>query len=370
MAEPVLQADFGLQAQDFHLQPRLQVGQEMAVLFGPSGAGKSLCMRALAGLIRPDAGSIRLAGRVLFDAQRGVMLPPQRRRIGYVPQSYALFPHMTVAENITYGLHGMSRDQRTARLRELLAVMRLEGLQHRRPDQLSGGQQQRVALARALARRPALLLMDEPFAALDESLREHLRQEVVALQRKLRIPVLLVTHDVSEAYRLADRLIVLAEGRVAQAGPRDEVFRRPANLSVARLMGMSNILHGKILQRQGSRLMVECMGLRLLVEGDGELCAGQSITLGVRPEEVMISRPGREPAPKARPNTLVGRVVEDRPLGQDHLVTFAVETPPGEVLTLQTRLPHPIALKLGLAPGAQRKLGIDPQSLHIIGRQQ
>jgi|Deesub1362A_J573_1020465.scaffolds.fasta_scaffold02338_4 molybdate transport system ATP-binding protein len=366
MAEPVLQAHFGLRAQDFSLRIRLELGQEMAVLFGPSGAGKSLCMRALAGLIRPQTGSIHLDGKALFDAQRGIMLPPQQRRIGYVPQNYALFPHMTVSENITYGLRGMKRAQRISRLEELLSIMRLEGLQDRRPSQLSGGQQQRVALARALARQPALLLMDEPFGALDESLREHLRQEILALQRQLRIPMLLVTHDVSEAYRLADRLIVLADGRVAQAGARDEVFRRPASLTVARLMGMSNILRGQVLRREGGRLVVQCQGLELLVEGDLPIAPGQRVTLGIRPEEVMISRK-QPPLPAGRPNTLVGRVLEDRPLGQDHLITFAVETPLGETLKLQARLPHPIALKLGLAQGGQRLLGIEPQSLHVIG---
>jgi len=174
----------------FDLDVELEVDTGLTVLFGPSGAGKTMTLRAVAGLLTPDAGHIAINGECLFDSAQGVNLPPQRRRVGYVMQDYALFPHLTVAENIAFGLTGHTAREKQLIVREMLEVMRLEGLGSRRPDRLSGGQQQRVALARALVIQPRVLLLDEPFAALDTPLRSRLRRDLVEVRQRFDLPIL------------------------------------------------------------------------------------------------------------------------------------------------------------------------------------
>jgi molybdate transport system ATP-binding protein len=197
----------------FELDVSWEIGAELAVLFGPSGTGKSLSLRMIAGLSRPDAGRVAAGENILLDTARAVCLPPQQRSIGYVFQDLALFPHMTVLENVLYGGHGLGREERAARAEGLVGRFGLAGLQRRLPGEISGGQRQRVAFARALLRRPSLLLLDEPFSALDWPLRIELGNLLRDLQREERIPVVLVTHDPTEARRLADTLIVCDRGR-------------------------------------------------------------------------------------------------------------------------------------------------------------
>ncbi len=211
---------------------------EFFALLGPSGCGKTTLMRLLAGFEAPDAG------RILLDGQDIAALPPHRRPVHMMFQSYALFPHLTVVQNIAFGLRrqGMARAQAAARVDEMLDLVRLEGLGGRRPDQLSGGQQQRVALARALAPRPRILLLDEPMAALDRKLREETQLELVALQRRLGLTFLIVTHDQDEAMVVADRLAVMRAGRIVQAGTPREVYERPASRYVAEFLGEANVL--------------------------------------------------------------------------------------------------------------------------------
>jgi ABC-type Fe3+/spermidine/putrescine transport system ATPase subunit len=217
----------------------LAIGEgQFFALLGPSGCGKTTLMRLLAGFEAPDAG------RILLDGQDIASLPPHRRPVHMMFQSYALFPHLSVARNIAFGLRhqGMARAEAAARVDEMLALVRLEGLGGRRPDQLSGGQQQRVALARALAPRPRILLLDEPLAALDRKLREETQLELVALQRRLGLTFLIVTHDQDEAMVVADRLAVMREGRIVQTGAPREVYERPASRYVAQFLGEANVL--------------------------------------------------------------------------------------------------------------------------------
>jgi len=215
----------------------LEIGAgEFFALLGGSGSGKSTLLRLIAGFERPDAGRIRLQGR---DITR---LPPPERAVAMMFQSYALFPHMNVRENIAYGLRRAGERDPRPRVAELVALLGLEGLEARRPQQLSGGQQQRVALARALARRPPLVLLDEPLAALDSGLRERTGLELRALQRRLGASFVMVTHDQAEALALADRVAVLDHGRIAQvAAPRD-LYERPATRAVARFLGAANVI--------------------------------------------------------------------------------------------------------------------------------
>jgi ABC-type sulfate/molybdate transport systems ATPase subunit len=231
----------------FTLNVAFSVTAGLTVLFGPSGAGKSLTLQALAGLCPLDEARIALGSIVLHDSAAGIWLPPQRRRIGYVPQSYALFPHLTVAQNIAFGLNQRGRAA-SQRIAELVSLMRLEGLERYHPAQLSGGQQQRVALARALATDPRLLLLDEPFSALDAAVREALRDELLDFHERVGVPIVLVTHDAQEARELADQIVVLQAGHVLQTGPRDTVFRAPRTRAVAALVGMRPCWPGAVVE--------------------------------------------------------------------------------------------------------------------------
>ena len=215
------------------------------VLYGESGSGKSVTLQAIAGLLRPDDGTIRIGERTVFDSAAGIDVPPHHRNLGYVVQQLALFPHLTAEENITYALTGATDADRRHRLDDLPALLSLEGLEHRLPRQLSGGQQQRLALARALARPVDALLLDEPFSALDESLRADLRAELLRIRSELTIPIVFVTHDLREAYLLADSVAVIDNGRVLQHGSKEDVFQRPASRRVAQLTGVRTSSAGR-----------------------------------------------------------------------------------------------------------------------------
>src|SRR3984893_2993309 len=206
-------------------------------LLGPSGSGKTMTLRAIAGLEKPDRGRIVLHGRVLFDSEREIDMPARERRIGLLFQNYALFPHLTVAENIAFGLRRVSRPERTRRVAEQLAATHLINLASRYPASLSGGEQQRVALARALPGEPAALLLDEPFSALDTHLRGALERQLRETLETYRGSTLFVSHNLEEAYRVCEELVVLAHGGVAARGPKEEIFRYPPTLEVARLTG-------------------------------------------------------------------------------------------------------------------------------------
>lgn len=217
----------------------IEAGTLVAVL-GPSGCGKTTLLRTIAGFERPDAGTISFDGRVVASAELNV--PPERRNVGIVPQEGALFPHLDVAGNIAFALRNRSRDERRLRVEELLDLVGLSGYEARRPHQLSGGQQQRVAIARALAPRPAVVLLDEPFTALDAALRTRLRVDVAEVLRRAEATAVLVTHDPSEALALADSVAVMRDGRIAQQGPSQEIYHRPLDLATALMLGDAVVL--------------------------------------------------------------------------------------------------------------------------------
>ena len=227
----------------FTLRAAFSAGNTPTALLGASGCGKSMTLRCIAGIVKPDKGRIVLDGRVLFDSEQHIDLPPQQRGAGLLFQNYALFPNMTVEQNILCGLKAeKDRAARQARCAELLRAMRLEPLAKRYPAQLSGGQQQRTALARILAGRPRILMLDEPFSALDSYLREEVEGEVGSLLANFAGTALLVTHNRDEAYRLCKEMIVLNEGQVLRAGKTKEVFADPQSVAAARLTGCKNIL--------------------------------------------------------------------------------------------------------------------------------
>lgn len=246
-AEAFLQMQIEKQNQDFALAVALTAGKDPLGLLGGSGSGKSMTLRCLAGLETPTQGRITLNGRVLFDSQKGINLPSRQRQIGVVFQNYALFPHMTVAENIAFGLHcgfqsaPLSKAELKQRVAEKIALVQLQGLENRYPHQLSGGQQQRVALARALAIEPEALLLDEPFSALDTHLRNQIEKQLVETLAAYQGVTLFVTHNLEEAYRVCDRLLVLSAGREIAYGPKAEIFERPGTSTVAQLTECKNI---------------------------------------------------------------------------------------------------------------------------------
>lgn len=227
----------------FTLHADFAAGNTAAAILGASGCGKSMTLRCIAGIVKPDSGRIVLDGRVLFDSEKGIDLPPQQRNVGLLFQNYALFPNMTVEQNILCALK-KEKDPaaRKAACGSVLRAMRLEELAHRLPSELSGGQQQRAALARILAGRPRILMLDEPFSALDSYLREEVEGEVGSLLSNFDGTALLVTHDRDEAYRLCREMIVMDSGEVLRAGTTKEVFADPRRLTAARLTGCKNIL--------------------------------------------------------------------------------------------------------------------------------
>ncbi len=268
---------------------------EVVALLGPSGCGKTTLLRVIAGFVR-QAG-----GRVLVDGAAIDHLPPNQRNIGIVFQNYALFPHMTVAENVAYGLaargqRGPAAAQRVARM---LEMVQLAAFRERLPRQLSGGQQQRVALARALAVEPSILLLDEPFAALDRNLRLDMQIEVKRLQRQLGLTTILVTHDQDEAMSVADRIAVMNRGKVEQFDTPVAIYDRPQTLFVNGFIGTTNLLPGRVAQvAHGSATIELAAGATLALPAPPEIVAGSPVLLSVRPEQLEL-RDG--PAPGCWP---------------------------------------------------------------------
>jgi molybdate transport system ATP-binding protein len=219
----------------FRLDAAFEAPGGITALFGPSGAGKSLTLRCVAGLVRPDAGRVAVGDRVLFDSAGGTDLPARERRTGYVFQQYALFPHLDVAGNVGFGMRG-GREERAERTEALLELVGLAGYARRRPGELSGGEQQRVALARALAPRPALMLLDEPFSAVDAGVRRRLRAELRRIHEATGVPMVLVTHSHAEMRGLSDWLVLCDAGRVLRAGATAEVLAEPGSARAAELL--------------------------------------------------------------------------------------------------------------------------------------
>jgi len=261
---------------------------ELFAILGASGCGKTTLLRMLAGFEQPTSGRILIDGVDMTDT------PPYERPVNLMFQSYALFPHMTVAENVAYGLkkERVPAPQIAERVAEMLALVKLEALGSRKPDKLSGGQQQRVALARALVKRPKLLLLDEPLAALDKKLREHTQFELANLQYQLGTTFVVVTHDQDEAMVLASRIAVMAEGRIVQVGTPGEVYEFPTSRHVASFVGNINLIDGRVTAADSGRVSLRCDALNadLTVLCGDAVGAGEAISVAVRPEKITISR--------------------------------------------------------------------------------
>ncbi|HKZ47008.1 MAG TPA: ABC transporter ATP-binding protein, partial [Thermodesulfobacteriota bacterium] len=266
--------------------------ENMAVLFGPSGAGKSLLLNMLSGIIRPDEGFVRIDDTEVFNSRAGIDIPIKDRRIGFVFQDYALFPHMTVFENIAYGISHLPKNKIKAKVEGLLLLMRLGEFQDRFPKELSGGQRQRTALARTIATEPRILLLDEPFSALDYQVREKLRADLLMIHQRYPITTLFVTHDLEEAFVMGEKIAIINNGRLEQFGAREDVFYKPKTKNVAKFLGARNMFSGKVISLNGITVTIENPDIgeikAFLHDEEPRLTIGEKVTFGIRPEEIMI----------------------------------------------------------------------------------
>ena len=332
----------------------LDVGRgEIVCLLGPSGCGKTTLLRIIAGLERPDAGQILLEGEEITP------VPSHKRDFGLMFQDYVLFPHMTAGENIAFGLkmHGWAREKIASRVTELLALVDLAGYEDRPVYELSGGQQQRVALARSLAPNPRLLMLDEPLGALDRTLRDQLLVELRSILKQLGQTAIYVTHDQMEAFAVADRVVLMREGRIEQVGTPEALYLRPASPFAARFLGMTNILAGTILS-MAPALIETPVGRLQAGELPAGLRSGDAVQLVIRPEGARLTR-----EPISGPNHLSLTLVHRSFRGAHTLVQLA--GPDGET-TLAFEIP---GLGCTARPGQQVHVSIGPEAIVALAIQ-
>ena len=342
---------FAVSLGDFRTELAFEVDAgRILVLFGPSGAGKTTALRTIAGLVRPNAGRIDIAGRTVYEGGNGaggraVWVEPHRRGVGYVTQQNHLFPHLTVSQNIAYGLRDRRGGPAQRRVAELLGRLRLDGLEERRVWQLSGGQQQRAALARALAPRPDLLLLDEPFAALDMELRRELGSELRATVWQFDVPVILVTHSREEALALGDEVQIIDGGVTVASGPPLTALEQPGRGRVARLVGVENLLEMRVTARLPQDGTMVCAAAERQLEtplADG--CAvGDPVTVGIRASDIILAT-GPLPESSAR-NTWAG------------VVSAVTLRPPGYEVTLDC---DGVPLRCHITGTSMEAMGIGP----------
>jgi len=347
---------------------------ELLALVGPSGSGKTSLLRAIAGLLRSPGlqGCVRVGGepgQVWFDSARGIHLAPQQRRVGLVFQQYALFPHLTAIENVAIAA---GSDWAGAEFDALFERMGLAGLQQRRPAQLSGGQQQRVALARALAREPQVLLLDEPFSAVDAPTRQTLYRELAALRQRIAIPMVLVTHDLQEARRLADRVVILDAGESLQIGPPARVFASPRNARVAELVGIQNHFQGRFFSGKKAGSLGQLVwhdqasktgeSVSLQVTDKGRLDDGAEVSWVIAGELLDVTAVASL-SPQAA-NIVACSVLEVLPLGEISLCTVAPQQLPHQRVALN--LSTALLRQLAVQAGSPLYLHIPPKAVHIM----
>ncbi|HRD77714.1 MAG TPA: ABC transporter ATP-binding protein [Hyphomicrobiaceae bacterium] len=338
---------------------------ELLALVGPSGSGKTTILRAISGLMTPASGRIVSGESVWLDTSLSLALSPQQRRVGLVFQDYGLWPHRDALGNVMLAMLDQPSGEREGRARALLDLVNLAGLERRMPAALSGGQQQRVALARALARDPAVLLLDEPFSAVDQMTRQRLQRELALIRHRLAIPIVLVTHDLDEAMMLADRIAVLQRGKTLQVGTPEEVRLRPASSTVARLLGQTNIFSGRLttsaLAPATGRL--DWGGIALEVAATGSVREGETVDWLIPRDHVVLHRRGR-PSLGERENPVVGTIRSLVILGEQASVEMTVEAVPGAVLNF--RLPTHAARRNGLERGAEITVSLLADGIHLM----
>ncbi len=338
---------------------------ELLALVGPSGSGKSTILRTIAGLYRPRHGRVTCNGARWLDTDAGIDLAPQARSVGLVFQHYALFPHLRAIENVAAALGHVARAQQTERARELLALVHLDGLEQRFPAELSGGQQQRVAVARALARDPAVLLLDEPFSAVDQVTRRKLQRELVQLRRRLKMPIVLVTHDLDEARVLADRMCILHHGRTLRTDAPAELLARPGSALVARLVGLTNLFDGTVVEHHAptGSTRLAWGGLTLEAHQAPAFAPGTPVTWVIPPESVILHRRDR-PSRGEHENPVPGVIDECTQLGEMTSVSIIVAQERSTPLSMS--VPTHVARRNRLAPGESVTVSLLAEAIHIM----
>ena len=338
---------------------------EVLALVGPSGSGKSTILRIIAGLYRPRDGQVRVDDETWLETGRGLAVPPHRRAAGIVFQNYALFPHMTAVGNVSAALEDLPLSERRQRAESLLRLVNLEGLEDRRPAELSGGQQQRVAVARALAREPKVLLLDEPFSAVDRQTRERLYRELAIMRRRLSMPVVLVTHDLSEALMLADSLCLLHRGRTLQHGRPLDVMQRPATVEAARLVGQRNIFTGTVVAQDAAKgfTIIDWNGYRIEAASAPEFREGDTVAWLVPHSKVLLHRRDR-PSRGTAENPVSGVISEHVALGDTTISVLSVEGRDDLAITFQ--VPAHVADRNRLALGERASVSLLASAIHLM----
>jgi iron(III) transport system ATP-binding protein len=325
--------------------------KEFCVLLGPSGCGKTTTLRCVAGLEKPDEGEIEISGVQVNSPRAGVYVPTEKRDIGMVFQSYAIWPHMSVFQNVAFPLtQGQRRVPKTEvakKVREALRLVQLDGLQDRPATDLSGGQQQRVAMARAMVTEPKIMLMDEPLSNLDARLREQMRVELKKITRSIGVTTLYVTHDQAEALSLGDRVCVMHDGQILQIGPPDEVYCRPASLFVAQFVGEMNFIRGKVIDREAAETAIG----KVRCPVPPGLGAGKEVTLAVRPEHLTLVH-----SPNSSTEGFTAKIVTKNYLGDSALLEVEVN---GQALVI--KLPG----DCDFAVGQQAQVVLPPDRWHV-----
>ena len=336
---------------------------EILVILGPSGSGKTTILRAISGLYTPAAGSVRCHGEQWLDTAAGVNLPVQQRNIGMVFQNYALFPHKTALQNIMLPLTRAGRERKRAVAENLLQAMNMQGLGERYPHQLSGGQQQRVALARALARDPRVLLLDEPFSAVDQQTRRKLVRELVSLRQHFKLPIIHVTHDLNEARRIADRLCVIHHGTTLQSDTPDQVMNHPENADIASLIGHYNIFRAQVTghDHDAGSTRIEWQGHTLTTGYRAEFEPGAEVDWVIPAASVLLHRRDR-PSKGERENPVNGQIDEFIPLGETTSITIAT----GQGKSIYLSVPTHVARRNRLEQGGAITVSLLADSIHLM----
>lgn len=341
---------------EFQLNADFKCGDGLTVMFGPSGAGKTLTLNCIAGLKTPEKGHISVDGTTYFDSEQNINISTRKRKVGYLFQDYALFPHLTVYENIEFGLRSKDNEKKVG---EMLDLFEIRGLEGRYPSQLSGGQMQRVALARALVTRPQILLLDEPFSSLDFIVRSRLRRDLKKMRELIKIPVILVTHNPVEAYTMADTIVVFRYGGVGQIGTPEEVFTKPNSREVAQLVGMSNIFKGKIAAMKGDNVVIQSHQEIIAPKTKG-LEIGDEITWCIRPDQVMVLRENKPIREVVAENLITGSIMEIVPKGASYLLFLNGKQ------GLEIEIPSHAFERLGLEVGKTIRVSLKKSAVHII----
>lgn len=336
---------------------------EILVILGPSGSGKTTILRAISGLYTPASGNVRCTGEQWLDTDSGINLPVQQRHIGMVFQNYALFPHNTALQNIMLPLTRAGKEQKRAVAENLLRAMNMQGLGERYPHQLSGGQQQRVALARALARDPRVLLLDEPFSAVDQQTRRKLVRELVGLRQRFKLPIIHVTHDLNEARRIADRLCVIHHGTTLQSDTPDQVMNHPHSADVASLIGHYNIFRGKVIEHDHDAKItrIEWQGYALTTRYRPEFEPDTETDWVIPSDSIILHRRDR-PSQGERENPVKGHIDEYIPLGETTSLTIASE----QEQLLYLSVPTHVARRNRLAQGGAVTVSLLADSIHLM----